>query len=165
MVYSAEYLSPLGTLTLMCDETETALAGLWLDGQKYFLSGLEKLPPRGDPPIFAQARDWLDRYFAGDKPESGELPLSPEGSEFQRAVWTELERIPYGTTVTYGDLAAALNREGRKTSPRAVGSAVGRNPISLIIPCHRVVGANGTLTGYAGGVARKEWLLRHEGAR
>lgn len=165
MAYSMEYHSPLGVLTLVCDETEKALAGLWLYGQKYFLSGLEKLPPRGDPPIFAQARDWLDRYFAGAKPESGELPLSPEGSEFQRAVWAELEHIPYGTTTTYGGLAAALNREGRKTSPRVVGGAVGRNPISIVIPCHRVVGADGTLTGYAGGVERKEWLLRHEGAR
>lgn len=164
MVYSAEYRSPLGVLTLVCDETETALAGLWLEGQKYFLGGLAELPPRGEPPIFQQVRNWLDRYFAGDKPASGELPLSPEGSEFQRAVWAELERIPYGTTATYGGLAAALAKRGRPTSARAVGSAVGRNPISLVIPCHRVVGADGSLTGYAGGVARKEWLLRHEGA-
>ena len=165
MVYSTQYPSPLGTLTLVCDETGTALTGLWLAGQKYFLGRLAELPPTGEPPIFAQARGWLDRYFSGARPESGELPLSPEGSEFQRAVWEKLKDIPYGETVTYGDLAEALARQGRKTSARAVGSAVGRNPISIIIPCHRVVGSGRQLTGYAGGVARKEWLLRHEGAR
>lgn len=165
MVYSMEYHAPLGVLTLACDGTETALAGLWLEGQKYALGQLKELPPRGDPPIFAQARDWLDRYFAGTRPASWELPLAPAGSDFQRAVWEELRRVPYGKTVTYGELAAALARRGRRTSPRAVGSAVGRNPISIVIPCHRVLGADGSLTGYAGGVERKEWLLRHEGAR
>lgn len=163
MVCLAEYPSPLGTLTLMCDETETALAGLWLAGQKYFPQGLaEKAVPK-ELPVFVQTGDWLARYFAGERPESGELPLVFHGSEFQQAVWKELRQIPYGKTVTYGELAAALARRGRKTSARAVGTAVGRNPVSIIVPCHRVVGANGALTGYAGGVERKAWLLRHEG--
>lgn len=166
MVCFTEYPSPLGTLTLAADESGEALAGLWLAGQKYFPQGLTETAVHKELPIFMQTRDWLARYFAGERPESGELPLAFHGSEFQRAVWEELRRIPYGKTVTYGELAAALAGRGRgqKTSARAVGGAVGRNPISIIVPCHRVVGAGGGLTGYAGGLERKEWLLRHEGA-
>ncbi len=163
MLCYTTYPSPVGTLTLAADETGQALAGLWLEGQKYFPACLERQAVCGGFPILDRAKKWLDRYFAGERPESGELPLVFRGSEFQQAVWEELRRIPYGETVTYGDLAAALARQGRRTSARAVGGAVGRNPISIIVPCHRVAGAGGGLTGYAGGLERKTWLLRHEG--
>lgn len=152
---SGTYSSPLGALTLASNGE--ALAGLWLTGQKYFGAGHALAP--GDDPVLARARDWLDRYFAGKRPAPRELPLSPAGTEFQRAVWEKLCGIPYGETATYGALARALG-----SSPRAVGSAVGRNPISIVIPCHRVLGADGSLTGYAGGVERKRWLLAFEGA-
>ena len=151
--------SPIGELTLASDGT--ALTGLWLEGQKYFggTTGQELATGQPDLPVFQAARAWLDRYFAGEKPSSLELPLAPAGTPFQRAVWEKLQAIPCGVVTTYGTLA----RELGGSSPRAVGSAVGRNPISIIIPCHRVVGADGSLTGYAGGVERKQRLLIHEG--
>ena len=150
-----KYPSPVGELTL-AGEGET-LVGLWLEGQKYFGAGLE-LSGVGEAPIFDRARDWLDRYFAGERPSPAELSLAPVGTAFQRSVWEQLCGIPYGESITYGELAKRL-----RTSARAVGSAVGRNPISIIVPCHRVMGADGGLTGYAGGVERKKWLLTHEG--
>ena len=114
--------------------------------------------------MFRQVRAWLDRYFRGEDPGPAP-PLAPAGTAFQRAVWEVLREIPYGRTATYGQVAQAAGRGlGRNTSPRAAGSAVGRNPISLLIPCHRVVGAGGSLTGYAGGLERKEALLKLEGA-
>ena len=114
-------------------------------------------------PVLEAACRWLDVYFSGRKPE-GMLPLAPRGSEFRRAVWELLREIPYGETVSYGDLAKRLEAQlGRKTSARAVGGAVGHNPISILIPCHRVVGADGSLTGYAGGLEQKTALLRLEG--
>jgi methylated-DNA-[protein]-cysteine S-methyltransferase len=150
----------LGKLTL-AGEGES-LTGLWLPGQKYFRATAYPLVP-GEPPAFFTARRWLDAYFAGGDP-GPTPPLAPEGTPFQKAVWEQLGRIPWGQTVTYGALAQALEAAtGKKTSPRAVGGAVGRNPISILIPCHRVVGANSTLTGYAGGLERKRWLLTHEG--
>ena len=160
MYQTTTYASPVGELTLASDGT--ALTGLWLEGQKYFggTSGEELVPGQPDLPVFQAARAWLDRYFAGEKPSPAELPLAPAGTPFQRAVWEKLQAIPCGAVTTYGTLA----RELGGSSPRAVGSAVGRNPISIIIPCHRVVGADGSLTGYAGGLERKLWLLRHEGA-
>ena len=156
---ACEYKSPLGAITLAADGD--ALAGLWLEGQKYFGAGRALTP--GDAPALALARDWLDRYFAGERPAPRELSLAPAGTEFQRAVWALLCEIPYGETSTYGALARRM--PGGMTSPRAVGAAVGRNPISIIIPCHRVLGADGSLTGYAGGLERKRWLLEFEGAR
>ena len=150
-----QYKSPVGVLTL-AGEGES-LAGLWLEGQKYFGAGLE-LAAEGGAPALEAAKDWLDRYFAGERPAPSELKLAPVGTAFQRAVWAQLCEIPYGQTVTYGELAKCLS-----SSARAVGSAVGRNPISIIVPCHRVLGADGSLTGYAGGVERKKWLLFHEG--
>lgn len=158
MIYTMRYDSPLGGLLLAA--SAEALAGLWMEGQKYFPAALEGTENAGHPPL-RQAAAWLDRYFAGARPESGELTLAPAGSDFQRAVWDLLRRIPYGETVTYGELALAAGR-GR-TSAQAVGGAVGRNPISIIIPCHRVVGAGGSLTGYAGGIGKKVRLLTHEG--
>ena len=151
--------SPIGELTLASDGA--ALTGLWLEGQKYFggSSGEALVPGGADLPVFQAARAWLDRYFAGEKPSPLELPLAPAGTPFQRAVWERLRAIPCGAVTTYG----ALARELGGSSPRAVGSAVGRNPISIIIPCHRVVGAGGSLTGYAGGLEPKKRLLTHEG--
>lgn len=163
-MYFTEYESPLGRLTLAGEER--ALTGLWLEGQKYFGATLVLGSPRRDDlACFVLARDWLDRYFSGERPEGRELPLSPAGTPFQQLIWSLLLDIPWGETVTYGELARrSAERLGRgHMSAQAVGGAVGRNPISIIIPCHRVVGAKGALTGYAGGLERKDWLLRWEG--
>ena len=156
--------SPLGRLTLAGEGG--ALTGLWLEGQKYFGAGLPEGAVEENLPVFREARRWLDRYFAGERPAIGELPLAPAGSAFRRLVWELLREIPYGEVATYGALGReAARRMGRESmSAQAVGGAVAHNPISIIIPCHRVVGADGSLTGYAGGVERKLWLLRHEGA-
>ena len=164
MIYTAHVPSPLGLLLLSAKED--ALIGLWLPGQKYYGAGLpEKTAEDADYAPLRAAALWLEAYFAGKNPETRSLRLSPHGSEYQRLIWAMLSEIPYGATVTYGALAAeAEMRLGRRTSARAVGAAVGRNPISVIIPCHRVIGSDGSLTGYAGGLDKKEWLLRHEGA-
>lgn len=164
MLYYTQYNSPVGQLTLAGDGE--ALTGLWLDGQKYFGAGLDAAAqPAPGLPVFAAAAEWLDRYFAGQRPEIASLSLAPAGSEFRRAVWQVLCEIPYGQVATYAQVAARTARRlGRKTSPRAIGGAVGRNPISIIVPCHRVVGSGGSLTGYAGGLERKRWLLELEGA-
>ena len=162
MIYMGRYDSPLGPITLAGEDG--ALTGLWFDGQKYFGAGLPAGTPEGEPPVFRQAGAWLDRYCRGEAPGPAP-PLAPAGTAFQRAVWEVLREIPYGRTATYGQVAQAAGRGlGRNTSPRAAGSAVGRNPISLLTPCHRVVGAGGSLTGYAGGLERKEALLKLEGA-
>jgi len=151
------------------------LTGLWLEGQKYFGGGAEAGVGAGagagaqrDLPVFQAVREWLDRYFAGERPESPseKIPLAPAGSAFRQAVWNVLlTKIPYGQTMTYGEVARQAARLlGRpRLSSRAVGGAVGHNPISIIIPCHRVVGADGSLTGYAGGLAVKKRLLELEG--
>lgn len=153
MQYVARYGSPLGPMTIACNET--ALVGVWFDGAAHFGSTL--CEPRTDPhPLHDAAARWLDAYFAG-QPLPELPPIQLYGTAFQQRVWAQLQTIPYGKTCTYGDLARALG-----SAPRAVGGAVGRNPISLLIPCHRVVGAGERLTGYAGGVARKEWLLARE---
>lgn len=116
-------------------------------------------------PVFQEGKDWLEAYFAGERPDASQLALAPAGSPFRQAVWRMLREIPYGATTTYGEIArkmAALTGKPGMAA-QAVGGAVGHNPISLIIPCHRVIGAGGSLTGYAGGLAQKVWLLRHEG--
>ncbi len=167
MYFSALYPSPLGELTLACDESGQALVGLWIQGQKYFLGSLPQPPePRGDLPVLRQTVRWLDRYFAGERPGITELKLAPVGSPFRQAIWDLLCRIPYGQVTTYGALGKALAAQKGLTgmSGQAVGGAVGHNPISVIIPCHRVVGAQGSLTGYAGGIDKKVWLLKHEKA-
>lgn len=164
MYCTTTFPSPLGALTLASDGQ--ALTGLWLAGQKYFGNGLPGTPiDRPDLPVFDAVRAWLDRYFAGTRPAPGELPLRPAGSPFRTQVWRLLCQIPYGQVTTYGTLARAVAAElGRPSmSSQAVGGAVGHNPISIIIPCHRVVGTSGSLTGYAGGIAAKVWLLEHEG--
>jgi len=165
MVLTACYDSPVGELTLAARDGK--LMGLWIRGQKYFLGSLkEETMQREDESVFCRTKAWLDDYFAGKRPEPHSLPLAPVGSEFRRAVWDILLTIGYGETMTYGDVAKEMARQQGKThmSAQAVGGAVGHNPISIIIPCHRVVGADGSLTGYAGGVGIKERLLRHEGA-
>lgn len=162
MIHLDTYRSPIGEILLA--EADGNLIGLWFIGQKYFPETFSEETCRGETPLLRQVRDWLDRYFAGAQPEISELPLAPRGSEFRQAVWQLLTEIPYGETVTYGQIAAKLAARMEKTamSAQAVGGAVGHNPISVIIPCHRVLGADGSLTGYAGGVERKTFLLTLE---
>ena len=153
--------SPLGTLTL--GASEAGLAGLWMEGQK---NHPRDLPGAEAPelPLFAETARWLALYFSGQKPDFLP-PLAPEGTPFQQAVWALLREIPYGQTVSYGELARrlALRNPSGRVSARAVGGAVGRNPVSILIPCHRVIGADGRLTGYDGGLDRKRQLLTLEG--
>ncbi len=160
MFYKTNYDSPLGKITLCSDGTN--LVGAWLDGQKYFAATVKDMHTNDTLPLFTDVKDWLDRYFAGEKPDISELPLAPAGNEFRQAVWKILCEIPYGQTTTYGEIAKQL---GKPKSAQAVGGAVGHNPISIIIPCHRVVGKNGSLTGYAGGIDKKIKLLEHEEIR
>jgi methylated-DNA-[protein]-cysteine S-methyltransferase len=155
--------SPIGPLTVVV--RDGALVAMWMDAQKHLPDGAEfgaavspDTPP-ADLVVLDAAQAQLGEYFAGRR-SSFDLPLAPAGTEFQRAVWMLLRDIGFGSTTTYGRLAQAL---GRPTASRAVGAAVGRNPIGLIVPCHRVVGGSGALTGYAGGIERKTWLLQHEG--
>ena len=161
MIHTAKYSSPIGEMLLAANNT--ALTGLWLAGQKYFPDSLYK-DGENENKILTSAKKWLDRYFAGKAPSPYDLCLAPEGSEFRRQVWKLLLEIPYGHVTTYGALAKALaEKQGVKTmSAQAVGGAVGHNPISVIIPCHRVVGADGSLTGYAGGLDKKLALLTLE---
>lgn len=159
--WTRETDTPLGQVLLRSDGE--ALTGLWFVGQAHFGAGLSPAAVSGDCPVFHVAEAWLGQYFGGSVPQH-RPPLAPRGTAFQKAVWDELLAIPYGEARTYGEIAAALSRKlGRNVSARAVGGAVGRNPISLIIPCHRVLGAGGKLTGYAGGLERKTALLRLEG--
>ena len=160
--FLTDYESPLGPLVLASDGER--LTGLWMQDQKYFGSTLpeEKALQWTEAPVFAQARRWLDLYFAGKKPDFTP-PLAPAGSPFRQAVWRLLLEIPYGTVTTYGALARTLRGQGISAAAQAVGGAVGHNPISILIPCHRVVGSDGSLTGYAGGVANKQFLLELEG--
>ncbi len=163
MFYTMRYESPIGDSLLASDGTH--LVGLWLEGQKHYCPLKEPLQEKDSDVILRQTKEWLDYYFVGEHPEISELPLRPMGSDFRRQVWEILVRIPYGEVMTYGEIAGIIARENNieHMSAQAVGGAVGHNPISIIIPCHRVVGANGSLTGYAGGVEKKRWLLQHEG--
>ena len=165
MYYSTSYPSPVGVITLARDGN--SLTGLWLKGQKYHGDDIfGEMIKKDDIPVFESAKRWLERYFAGEKPDISELPLFPQGSEFRREVWRILCEIPYGKVITYGDIAKkmAVKTGKERVSSQAVGGAVGHNPISIIIPCHRVVGSNGSLTGYAGGISVKIKLLELEGA-
>ena len=162
MTYRTTPPSPLGTLTLASDGE--ALTGLWIEGQKYFAAGLEShTEEAAELPVFVQSAAWLDAYFA-KRPLPASPPLAPRGSGFRQAVWKLLLKIPFGETATYGALAEQLRQQGLSASAQAVGGAVGHNPISIFIPCHRCVGAGGSLTGYAGGVEKKRFLLELEGA-
>lgn len=162
MQYRSHYNSRIGGITLASDGE--ALTGLWFDGQKYFADTLGKEHEDKDLPIFTETKKWLDIYFNGEVPDSTPS-IHVIGSDFRKAVWEVLMKIPYGQTTTYGQIAKQIaNKKGiSRMSSQAIGGAVGHNSISLIIPCHRVVGTNGSLTGYAGGIDKKIWLLEHEG--
>lgn len=160
MIYIWTYDSPLGKLTLA--EENGGLIGLWMEGQKYYPEQLQACWEK--TPLLAQMEGWLDRYFAGEQPECTQLLLNPRGTEFQQQVWALLREIPYGKTATYASIAQQIAqiRGVPHMSSQAVGNAVGHNPISILIPCHRVLGTKGQLTGYAGGLERKQWLLDWE---
>lgn len=153
-IYAAHYDSPLGGMTMLSDGK--ALTALWFDGTRqdfcYTEGSVAKIP------VFDETTRWLDLYFSGKKPDFTPL-LAPQGTAFRERVWEKLLTIPYGETVSYGDIA---KRFSSKMSAQAVGGAVGHNPIGIIIPCHRVVGADGSLTGYGGGLERKRWMLELE---
>lgn len=164
MLYTMHYHSPVGSLLLA--EKDGALVGLWMEGQKYFLGSFkEEMKENTDSVILNRTKEWLDCYFKGGKPLIHDLVLAPEGSEFRKAVWNILCEIPYGEVTTYKEISKkiAASRGLARMSPQAVGGAVSHNPISIIIPCHRVVGTNGSLTGYAGGIPKKIKLLTLEG--
>ena len=158
MTYTKTYSSPLGDILLAANDT--SLTGLWFHGAKYFAEGLEDEREEKLTPVLEQTLRWLDIYFSGVKPDFTP-PLELHGSTFRRRVWAELMKIPYGATVSYGETARALG----VNSAQAVGGAVGHNPIGIIVPCHRVLGADGSLTGYAGGVDKKIRLLELEKAK
>lgn len=159
--YICRYQSPLGPVTI--SGSESALTGLWFDGQKYFGSTLSGQTEERPLPVFDQAKEWLDLYFAGKIPQFTP-PLAFHATPFRTAVWKILLEIPYGSTMTYGEIAGMIAKQtGRETmSAQAVGGAVGHNPVSIIVPCHRVVGADKSLTGYAGGIDKKMKLLALE---
>ena len=162
MDYTTHYDSPLGGITLASDGE--ALIGLWFDGQKYYAVSLDEEHEEKDLPIFKQTKKWLDIYFGGKEPEFTPS-LCMKTTEFRKAVWEIMLAIPYGQTMTYGEIAERIAKKKglEKMSAQAIGGAVGHNSISLIIPCHRVVGTNGSLTGYAGGIEKKRNLLKLEG--
>ena len=161
MDYTHHYLSPLGGITMASDGKY--LTGLWFDGQKYFANTLNAQHEEKNLDVFRQTDLWLDIYFSGKEPDFTP-PLRMRGTEFRQEVWQILLTIPFGKTMTYGEIAKILadRHEANSMSAQAVGGAVGHNPISLIIPCHRVIGTNGALTGYAGGLKKKAWLLDME---
>lgn len=163
MIYTSNYKSPIGNLLIASKENK--LVGLWIENQKYYLSNFkDKIIETENLEILVKTKKWLDRYFKGEKPDISELEINPIGSEFRKSVWEILKNIPYGEVITYNDIAKELAKQKgiKKMSAQAVGGAVGHNPISIIIPCHRVVGSNGSLTGYAGGIKKKIYLLEHE---
>ena len=163
MEYIHHYVSPIGGITTASDGT--ALTGLWFDGQKYFADSLDTGYEEKDLPIFKQTDRWLDIYFSGKAPDFTP-PLHMKTTNFRKAVWEIMLTIPFGKTMTYGEIADKIAKQKgiSRMSAQAVGGAVGHNSISLIIPCHRVVGTNGSLTGYAGGIDKKIKLLEMEGA-
>ena len=161
MTYIYHYNSPLGGILLAADEV--GLTGLWFDGEKYYADNLPEEHTEAKTPVIEESVRWLDVYFSGKEPDFLP-PLNPLGSSFRHKVWKILLQIPYGKTVTYGDIAKRIAKDAglEKMSAQAVGGAVGHNEISIIIPCHRVVGTNGSLTGYAGGIDKKIALLKIE---
>lgn len=163
MQYMMKYPSMVGELIVVSDGTN--ITGLWMCQQKYYAATVEGECREEQVPTLLFAKEWLDAYFSGKRPDIAMLPLKPKGSEFRQIVWKHLCQIPYGETTTYGEIAKKVARQmGKKTmSAQAVGGAVGHNPIGIIIPCHRVIGKDGSLTGYAGGLEKKIQLLAHEG--
>lgn len=163
MIYKTEYNSPLGKITLASDGK--AIIGLWIEGQKYFADSVEdRMIENNSLQVFEECKMWLDKYFKGERPDINELSLATQGNEFRQAVWRILCEIPYGKVTTYGEIAKRVAKitNKPKMSAQAVGGAVGHNPVSIIIPCHRVIGTSGSLTGYAGGIDIKIKLLKHE---
>lgn len=154
--YYSFWRSPIGQVLMLSDGQ--ALTGVYLEDQKYHPTIDEKWNRKDDIEVFQHARKQLTEYFAGKRTEF-DLPYKFDGTEFQQEVWNQLNKIPFGETISYLELA---QRIGRPKAVRAVGQANGRNPICIMVPCHRVVGMNGTLTGYGGGLTRKEFLLKHE---
>lgn len=176
MIYTTSYHNILGEMRLASKDNK--LIGLWFVGQETDTQGFsakihkqEEIQERHDEPVLSHTKIWLDRYFKGEKPKGEklsltEIALNPSGSEFAKLVWELLARIPYGRVCTYGVLAKEVARimHRHKMSAQAIGGALGRNPIAILIPCHRVIGTNGSLTGYAGGIEKKVALLNHEKA-
>ena len=164
MFYSSDYVSPLGLITLASRNNQ--LVAVWIEGQKYF-GDTVNAPLESQPnlPIFNHTKKWFDHYFSGKNPAINQLDLAPIGTPFRHQVWDILCKIPYGELITYGDIAKQITKTNQlaSMSSQAVGGAVGRNPLSIIIPCHRVIGSNGSLTGYAGGIDKKIKLLQLEG--
>lgn len=163
MQYTTTYQSPMGKILLAADDI--GLTGLWFEGQKYYALNLDKKHEEKEVPILKEAKHWLDIYFTGKEPDFIP-PVHMTGTPFRMEVWEILRRIPYGETITYGEIAkkVAVERGLQRMSAQAVGNAVGRNEISIIVPCHRVVGTSGSLTGFAGGIDKKIALLKLEGA-
>ena len=163
MEYVSNYISPLGKMLLAAEDK--GLTGAWFEGQKYFARGLSSEYEERELSLFKDVKYWLDLYFSGQEPKF-QVPIHLIGTSFQQEVWEILCEIPYGETMTYGSIAAKIARKRGVAgmSAQAVGGAVGHNPISVIVPCHRVLGAGGRLTGYAGGVERKRKLLELERA-
>lgn len=163
LIYTKTIPSPVGPLLLASDGT--AITGLWLKDQKYFAATLTgEVQEATNLPMFWETEAWLEAYFS-QQPLPAFPALAPQGSSFQQAVWKILQEIPYGETTTYGGITNRLKADGIPAAPQAVGGAVGHNPISILIPCHRVLGANGGLTGYAGGIHIKRQLLTLEGVQ
>lgn len=162
MKYTTSYQTPLGQILLAADET--GLTGLWFEGAKHYAAGLDPKHEEKELPVFETTRKWLDLYFAGQQPDFLP-PIHMVGSPFRVRIWEILLQIPYGQTMTYGELAGVITKEKgiERMSAQAVGGAVAHNPISIIVPCHRMVGADGSLTGYAGGIPKKIELLKLEG--
>ena len=160
-MFESRLHSPLGEVRLRSDGK--SLTGLWFVGQVNDAKDIDDIEIKNDLPIFEQVETWLERYFSGEE-TSITIPLQPKGTMFQERVWQILQEIPYGETMTYGEIAQRMAKEKgvANYSAQAVGQAVGKNPISILIPCHRVLGKNGALTGYAGGIQRKEQLLKIE---
>lgn len=161
MLYYKKIISPLGEITLRSDGE--ALTGLWFAGAKHYGDADILTAVQADLPIFTQAEQWLEEYFAGRQPQM-QLPLRLLGTPFQKLVWQLLQKIPYGQVVTYAAIAREIAQQTglKRMSAQAVGGAVGHNPLCIIVPCHRVVGTSGSLTGYAGGIKRKVALLQLE---
>lgn len=160
MLYQTAYPSPIGPLLLIAQEPQ--LTGLWFNTDRFQKYNKQESPVHYDGlPLFADVKHWLDQYFAGNSPDPRQLPLAPQGTHFQQLIWKLLLEIPYGKSCSYGELAknAAVILGKESMSAQAVGNAVGRNPISIIIPCHRVLGADSSLTGFGGGLERKRYLL------
>ena len=163
MIYKTYYNSPVGKLLIASKDGK--LIGLWIEGQKYYLGKIkEELIENDKEEILVKTKKWLDKYFLGENPKISDLDISLNGTSFEKVVWELLKKIPYGEVTTYKELSKKVAKKlgKEKMSAQAVGGAIGHNPISIIIPCHRVVGTDGSLTGYAGGIDKKVKLLKHE---